>query len=110
MHKITDLNSIGKYYTVIDPNGNIIKMVQVISQTEILNAALGKFTDEFESFSSYLEKSIAVVTGFEANDPYKVLWYATYDEEIILSEVIEYAVINGYDKIILEHLEELEDQ
>lgn len=109
MYKIINLNSIGMHYTVADTDGNILKTMQVIPHIEILDAALGNFTDEFESFSSYLEKSIAVITGFEENDLTKVLWYATSDEEVVLSDVIEYAITNGYEKIVLEHLEQLED-
>ena len=109
MFKITNLKSLGIHYTISDPDGNIMKTIQVIPHTEILEAALGKFTDEFISFSTYLEKSLEVITGFDVLDPTRVLWYATSDEEVVLSEVMEYAITHGYDKIILEHLEELED-
>jgi hypothetical protein len=37
------------------------------------------------------------------------MWYATPDEEVVLSEIIEYAIKNGYDRIILEHLEETDE-
>jgi hypothetical protein len=104
MFKITDLLSLGTEYTVADQKGNVLNSIQVIPQTEILEAALGEYTDEFGSISSYLERSIAVLSGFENIDPGKVLWYATEDEEVILADIIEYAVNNGYDKIILEHL------
>lgn len=48
------------------------------------------------------------MTGFNVDSPTKILWYATLDEEVVLANVIEYAIANGYDKIILEHLVELE--
>ncbi len=108
MFKNTNIESLGSEYTVTDQSGKVIKTVQVITHTDILEAALGKFTPEFGSISSYLEKSIAVLSGTDHVDPNKVLWYATPDEEVILSEIIEFAIQNNYDKIILEHLEDLE--
>jgi hypothetical protein len=105
MYKNTDVKSLGQKYTVSDSNGKHIKTIQIIPHTEILSAALGSYTEEFGSISSYLEKSISTMSGFEEVDYRKILWYATHDEEVTLAEVIEYAVVNGYDKIILEHLE-----
>jgi hypothetical protein len=109
MYKITDILSLGTDYTVADRNGNILKTVQVITAQEILDAALGPYNeDAFDDYDSYLEKSIAVLSGFDEVDTNKILWYATIDEEVTLSDVIEYAIKNGYDKIILEHLEDLD--
>lgn len=108
MFKITNIETLGSDYTITDQSGKLLKTIQVVTHTDVLEAALGKFTADFGSISSYLEKSIAVLEGYEEVDPNKVLWYATYDEEVVLSDVIEYAVQNGYDKIILEHLEDLE--
>ncbi len=107
MYKITNIELLGTDYTVTDIEGNIIKTIQIIPQTEILESALGEYTSEFSSFTDYLDKSIATMTGFDNIDPNKILWYATHEEEVVLSELIEYAVKNGYDKIILEHLEDL---
>lgn len=109
MFKITNIESLGNNYTITDQVGNLIKTIQVVTHNDVLNASLGKFTPAFSSVAAYLEKSIAVLEGYEEVDPNKVLWYATYDEEIILSDVIEYAVQNDYDKIILEHLEDLDE-
>jgi hypothetical protein len=108
MFKITNIESLGSDYTITDQTGKLIKTIQVIPHTQILEAALGTFTEDFGSISSYLENSIAVLSGCDKVDQYKVLWYATTKEEVILSEIIEFAIQNGYDKIILEHLEELE--
>lgn len=108
MINTTDIQSLGTDYTVADQNGNIIKTVQVITHTEILEAAIGPYTPEHGTYSEYLEKSISSLTGFEDVDHNRILWHTTFDEEIILSEVIEFAIHNGYDKIILEHLEDLE--
>jgi hypothetical protein len=108
MYKITNIENLGHDYTVTDSNGNVLKVIQVIPQTEILDAALGEYTAEFGTYSNYLKKSIAVMTGFEDVNPTRVLWYATLEEEVVLSEIIEFALHNGYDKIILEHLEVLE--
>lgn len=108
MFKITNVGSLGSDYTVTDQSGNLIKTIQVLTHTDILNAALGKFTEEFGSISNYLEKSSSVLTGYKNIDPNKILWYATFDEEVVLSDVIEFAIQNGYEKIVLEHLEDLE--
>lgn len=108
MFKITNVESLGSDYTVTDQSGKLIKSIQVLTHTDILTAALGEFTEEFGSISNYLEKSAAVLSGCKAINPNRVLWYSTMDEEIVLSEVIEYAVKNGYDKIVLEHLEDIE--
>lgn len=108
MFKITNIETLGSDYVISDQAGQHIKTIQVIAHSDILEAALGKFTPDFDSVQSYLEKSIATLVGFEEINPYTVLWYSTSDEEVVLSEVIEYAIQNGYDKIILEHLEDLE--
>lgn len=108
MFKITNIESIGNDYTVSDQTGKLIKKIQVMTQKDILDAALGEYNSAFDSVASYLEKSIAVLSGFEEVDPNRILWYTSFDEEIIISEIIEFAVEHGYDKIILEHLEELD--
>ena len=108
MFKITDITSLGTDYTIADPSGMVISTIQVIPFLEILTAALGPYTDDFGSYASYVEKSMAVLSGYDEIDPLSVLWYATSEDEVALSDIIEYAVKNGYDKIILEHLEELE--
>jgi len=109
MYKITDIQSLGTDYTVADRNGNIIKTVQVVTALDILDAALGPYSeDSFDSYSDYLQKSIAVLSGFDEVELNRVLWYSTVDEEVAISEVIEYAVKHGYSKIILEHLEDVD--
>ena len=108
MYKITDILTLGTAYTVSDQNGNVVKTIQVIPQTDILSAALGSYSEEFGSMQNYIDKSIEVLSGFDDIDPNKILWYSTTEEEVVLSELLEYAVRNDYDKIILEHLEELE--
>lgn len=109
MYKITNIDTLGTEYTVADTNGKIIRTIQVIPHTEILEAALGEFTSEFGTVSSYLEKSIAVLAGNEGISPYSIYWYSTEGDDVILSEIIEYAIKHGYDKIILEHLEPVEN-
>ena len=108
MFKNTNIESLGHDYTITDSGGNIIKTIQVVTHTDILEAALGKYTEEFGSYASYLEKSAELLSGNENISPHKVLWHATPDEEVVLSEVIEFAMVHGYDKIVLEHLEDLE--
>jgi hypothetical protein len=108
MFKITDILSLGSDYTVSDSNGVIIKTIQVIPFTELLSAALGPYTDDFGSYTNYIEKSVATLSGFNDIDPNRILWYATEDDEVALADLIEYSIKNGYDRIILEHLELLD--
>lgn len=108
MFKITDVTSLGTDYTIADPNGQVITTIQVIPFAEILSAAVGPYNEGFGGFKNYLDKSIAVLSGFEDIDPNRVLWYATTDDEVALTEIIEYALKHNYEKIILEHLEDLE--
>ena len=109
MYKITNIETLGTYYTVANQDGKIIKRVQIIPHTEILEAALGQYTESHGSISSYLEKSIAVLEGFENIDPYSVYWHTTESEEIVLDDIIEYAVKFNYDIIILEHLDPINE-
>lgn len=107
MYKITDIPGLGQEYSISNSNGEVIQTVQVVTQDDILSAALGPFTDEFSSYTDYLEKSISVLSGFEEMN--NVLWYATHDEEVVLADVIEFAMNNNYTKIILEHLEFIDE-
>ncbi len=108
MYEITHITSLGTDYTVADPEGNIIEVIQVIPFAEILSATLGPYSESMGSYSNYLEKCIAVLSGFDEIDQNAVLWYATSEVEVPLSEVIEYAVKHEYTTVILEHLEDLE--
>lgn len=109
MFNITDIQSLGSDYTVSDSQGNIIQVIQVIPVSEIYEAALGPYNEEkFGSFDNYIKESIATLSGFDAVDPYKVYWFSTTEEEVPVSELIEYAVAHGYDRIIMEYLEDLE--
>lgn len=106
---ITDIQTLGSDYTVSDPQGNIIKTIQVIPVAEIYEAALGIYSEEkFGSFENYVKESIATLSGFDVVDPYRVYWFSTTDEEVTISSLIEYAIKHGYDRIIMEHLEDLE--
>lgn len=109
MFKLTNIDSLGTSYTIQDQEGKVIKTIQVIKHTDILEAALGPMTENFTDISTYLEQSIAVLEGFEEVDLYKVYWYAATDESVVLKELIEYAIIHGYDKIILEQLDPVTD-
>lgn len=109
MFKLTNIESLGTSYTVQDTTGRIIKTIQVIPHREILDAALGPYTDLFGDMQTYLEKSIEVLEGFEEVDLYTTLWYSTQDEKVVLKDLIEFAIQHGYDKIILEQLEQVTD-
>ena len=110
MYKNTDVLSLGTDYTVADRSGKILKTIQIMTQNDILDAALGPYNEEFGSFDEYLEKSIKVLSNFEQVNHNKVLWYSSTVEEIVLAEVIEFAIKNNYDKIILEYIEEQDEQ
>lgn len=105
MYKITNIETLGTDYAVANQNGKILKNIRIVPHTEILEAALGPYTEEFGDITSYLTKSIAVLEGNEDLSPYNIYWHSTEDEEVVLSEVIEYAIKHGYDIIILEHLD-----
>jgi hypothetical protein len=109
MFKITNIDSLGTEYTVTDQKGNILRKIQVIPHTEILEAAAGKYNPDLGSVKDYLAKSIAVLSGVDQIDPYSVLWHADTDDEVILSDIIEYAIKHGYQKIVLEHLVDTEE-
>jgi len=104
MFKITNIGLLGSDYTVADTNGKVLQTVQVVSSKEILDAALGEFNDNFQSIDDYLEKSIKCLSGYKNVEPYEILWWPTEEEELDLVEIIEYAIQNGYTKIILEHI------
>jgi len=110
MYKITNVTLLGTEYTVADPAGKIIKTIQVITHTDILSAALGAYDESMGPVEQYMEKSIALLCGFENDsNPYNTMWYATQDEEVVLSDIIEHAIKNGYDRIILEHLDDFDE-
>lgn len=109
MHKITDVEMLGREYKVVDPMGNNIGKIQIIPHTEIVDAAIGDYSEEFGTFENYLKESVSVLSGFDKINPKKVMWYASAESEIELLDIIEIAVRNGYDKVILEYLEETKD-
>lgn len=108
MYKITNISKLGTEFSVSDEAGNMIKTIQIIPHADILTAALGPYTSDFPNIKTYLDNSIAVLEGYDQIAPHSVLWYATSDEEIVLAELIQYAVNNGYDRIIVEHLDPLD--
>ena len=109
MYKNTDVLSLGTDYTVADRSGKILKTIQIMTQADILDAALGPYTEDFGTFDEYLEKSLKVLTNFEQVNHNRVLWYSSTTEEVVLAEVIEFAIKNNYDKIILEYIEDEND-
>lgn len=110
MYNTTDVHSLGTDYTVLNREGNPIGNIQVITQDEILEAAIGPYDHEtFETVDEYLEQSICVLTGFDDIDPSKVLWFSTFKEDVVLSEVVELAMKKGCNIVILEHIEDIDD-
>lgn len=109
MYKITNIDTLGTDYTVANQDGKVITTIQIIPHNEILEAALGPYNESHGSIKEYLEKSVAVLEGNSEIDINRVYWYSTEDDEVVLSEIIEYAINNGYDKIILEHLDPIDE-
>jgi hypothetical protein len=105
MYKITNIETLGTDYTVANKEGKVLKNIQIIPHTEILEAALGTCNESFSSLTDYIEKSRAVLAGNENIDPHSIYWHSTEEEEVPLDEIIEYAIKNGYDIVILEHLD-----
>lgn len=105
MYKITNIGTLGTNYSVADKNGKLIKHIQVIPHTEILDAALGVYDEATHDLASYMEKSVALLEGNEDISHYDVYWYATEKENIDLTEVIDHAIKHRYDIVIIEHLE-----
>jgi len=106
---MTNIESLGTDYTVADKNGKIIKVIQLILYTEILDAILGPYDEaKFGNMSNYMAKSLEVLEGFDGGSPYTTLWHATSEHEVVLPEIIEHAIKHGYERIILEYLEDLE--
>jgi len=108
MFRITDVLILGTEYSIVDEDDNIINVLQIIQNNDILDAAMGDYDEsEFTGISQYLEQSVSMLSGFDQVDPYRVYWYATSEEEVVISDIIEYAIQHGYNKIILEYLEPL---
>ena len=105
MYKITNIETLGTEYTVANKDGKVLRNIQIIPHTEILDAALGACDESFLSLSDYIDKSLAVLAGNENIDPHSIYWHSTEEEELPLDEIIEYAIKHGYDIVILEHLD-----
>lgn len=103
MYKITNIDSIGTEYSVADKSGEILQSVQLIPQDELLLTAIGAW-EEGTSIHEYLEKSIALLEGFEEIEPYTTSWY-TYTGMFDITETVLYAVKHGYTRLIIEQLE-----
>lgn len=103
MYKITNIDSIGTEYSVADKSGEILQSVQLIPQDELLLTAIGAW-EEGTSINEYLEKSIALLEGFEEIEPYTTGWYM-YAGMLDISEAVIHAVKHGYTRLIIEQLE-----
>lgn len=105
MYKITNIETLGTDYTVTNKEGKILKNIRIIPHTEILEASMGIYNEETDDIQTYLENSVAVLEGNENIKPYSVYWHMTASTEVVLTEIIEYAIKNGYDIIILEYVD-----
>lgn len=105
MYKITNIETLGTDYTVATKDGKVLRNVQVIPHTEILEAALGAYDESTGDMTSYIERAVALLAGNEDIDPHSIYWHSTEDEEVALDHIIEYAIKHGYGIVILEHLD-----
>ena len=108
MSNTTDVHSLGTDYTVLDKKGNPIGNIQIITHDEILDAAIGPYDCElFESIDEYLNRSISELSGFEDVDPAKVMWFTSIQEDVVLADLVEKALRQGCNIVILEYLDML---
>lgn len=104
MIETTDILSLGETFTIADLKGNIVDSIQIIPASDILDAIGGEYIDG--PFNEYITNALSKLTGFDEIDPLKILWYPTTGEEVTLADIAKYAISNGYNKIILEFIEE----
>lgn len=104
MYKITDIQTLGTGYTVADMHGNVIRTIQVIPYSEILTAINGEYDISSSLLDEYLKKAVRSLSGYEGIKQYRVYWHAD-SSDTDLNSLIEYALINGYERIILEHVD-----
>lgn len=109
MAKTIDINTLGTEYIISDPEGTVVKTIRIFLMDDILDAGIGAFIPTSDNMSEYLEKSIKAFTGFDGDSSTKVLWYSTFDSEVSIQEVLEYAIIHDYDKVVLEHLDDFDE-
>lgn len=101
---ITDIRSLGTEYSITDHSGEVIKTLQVVPHDEIIEATIGEYDESAGSFDEYLEKSVALLTGYEAVDHTKVLWVSTTEDSVAAKEIVERAIVGDYDFVILEQI------
>ncbi len=111
MFKITDTRKLGTIYKISDSSGEMLGSIQVIYDTEILEAAIGEYNDTHSDYNEYLTHSIEHFTGCEDNELYRTLWWPslepgdTLDMDSHLAQAFEHAIKYGYDTVILEDSE-----
>lgn len=108
MANVIDLNSLGTEYHISDAEGTISKVIRIFMLDDILSAGVGQFSYNKHDFNSYLKDSIDSFTGFDPCSITNILWYSSFDNEVYISEILEYAIINDYDKVIIEYLEDID--
>ena len=108
MHKITNVDTLGDIYTVVNKTGQIMKRMRIIPYEDIQDV-IPEVQDEVfgnnEAIESYIKEASASLTRDVNIDLEKIYWHTTSEHEIMLSAIIEYAFVNGYDKIVLEHID-----
>lgn len=103
---LTDVSKIGKFYNITNTSGTVLGQIQVMTHTDILDASVGQFDPDVDTYEAYLQKSIACFTGFKEIHPGTVAWYTSYEEDVTLQTLLSYAVEHGYRHIILEYIDD----
>lgn len=105
MFQITNLNTLGTEYTILDNNAAITKTIRIISQEDILEAALGRYqVSEYKDYHEYMNLSLMYLEGF-VEDPLAVSWYATKEEDFDLHDAVTTAIRDGNSIVIMEILD-----
>lgn len=102
MSLTTDIQTLGTEYSLLieRDTGSEVKKVRIIDVDELLEASLGTYdVKKHSSYSSYLEASVSVLSGFSTN----FKWVCHDNDEVPLSVLVEYAVDSDVDIIILEY-------
>lgn len=99
---VTDISTLGVDYTVVDRSGKPVRTIKVIDHDEILNATAGIYTSAHGTYTEYLEKCATKLSGTENIDFTRIMWSVTSDPDMQISNVIKFAVKNGYSVIVLE--------
>lgn len=101
MHSVTDINTLGTTYKIVNRDGDEMKQVRVIWMDELLSAAVGEYNeDDFRGFDDYLEQSVSRLENF--GKEWQLSWYTATEQEFDLHDAMQMVVDEGNDYIVVE--------